>query len=418
MKKLLLLIIALVFMLNLAACSAEAPTENSDGKPPAFTVIERRLKLTKQSKKGESATFSADDFSNLLGENLTYITVSALPDATAGTLIFNGAAVKSGQTLPAGSLEYLKFVPASEAEQVAFTFTCDSQSFKGKELTCEIFFTQGINSPPVAADSVIETVSGITCFGELEITEPDGDDFTVNVITYPRDGFVTVSPDGKISYTPEGDFYGKDTLIYTVTDRFGAVSGQATLEFKVAENESGINFADMQDNPRHLYAYRMCENNTMVYRYENGSYCFDPEKEVTKIEFLVMMMSAAELDADIVAVADSAVTDDGGLSSGLKGYLSAATEKGLIKLENGSFSPKSQITVADAAYMVASALELPGVNTESVTTGTADRTFASIMAAANAGFFESMEPSHILNKEETAEILCRVADYIRENNMG
>ena len=81
MKKLLLLIIALVFMLNLAACSAEAPTENSDGKPPAFTVIERRLKLTKQSKKGESATFSADDFSNLLGENLTYITVSALPDA-------------------------------------------------------------------------------------------------------------------------------------------------------------------------------------------------------------------------------------------------------------------------------------------------------------------------------------------------
>jgi hypothetical protein len=130
-----------------------------------------------------------------------------------------------------------------------------------------------------------------------------------------------------------------------------------------------------------------------------------------------MMMNAAGLDADIAAVADSAISDDDGLSTGLKGYLSAANEQNLIKLNNGAFSPFEKITVADAAYMISSALKLPGSDGGSIEASTQDRTLASILAANKAGFFGSADPSHTLTKQETAEVLCKIIDYIKENNM-
>lgn len=417
MKKAIIIITVLLSLLLVSCSGGSDSIELGGNKPNAFSVLEKQLTLNKQSKKGEAACFTKDDFSNLLGESITYITVTELPENASGTLIFNGAAVTKGQTLSAGLLEYLKYVPNKETTDSSFIFTCDSASFGGIPIRCEMSFTESTNLPPAVTDKSISTVAGITCNDDLEIFEPNGDSYTINVITYPRNGFITVNKDGSITYCPEADFSGRDTLVYTVTDRFGAVSETATLAVNVDKNESGIYFADMKDNSNHLYAHRMCQNNTMVYRCENGEYYFDPEKTVSKIEFLVMMMSVTKQDADIVAVADSAVSDDTGLSSGLKGYLSAASEKGLIKLVDGAFSPKDDITVADAAYMIAAALDLPGMDKESISAGTVDRTFASILAATDAGFFNAAEPSHRLTKQETARLLCRLADYVRDNNM-
>ena len=89
-----------------------------------------------------------------------------------------------------------------------------------------------------------------------------------------------------------------------------------------------------------------------------------------------------------------------------------------IKLDNGSFSPNESITVADAAYMIASVLKLPGVDSESVSSGESDKTFASLLAATNAGIFDTAEPTQTITKSECAEILCRIDDYMTENNMN
>ena len=116
-------------------------------------------------------------------------------------------------------------------------------------------------------------------------------------------------------------------------------------------------------------------------------------------------MNITKQDTDIVAVADSAVADDNGLSSGLKGYLSTASEKGLIKLDNGYFSPNENITVADAAYMITESLGLPIAKSDE-TVAESKNAVSSILAASNAGFFDKAEPSHTLTKAETAKILC------------
>ncbi len=416
MKKPFVFILCILIALSFVACADAPQDEISDGLPPAFSILQKQISLTKHGEKGSSTAFSEEEFKALLGSEFSQITLKALPDEKSGTLIFSGKAVTEGQTVSASSLGFLKFMPSASAELAEFVFTCDGNGFENAEIKCNIVFTDSVNSPPLALDSSIKTVEGIACKSELCINEPDGDGYTVNVITYPRDGFVTVGDDGGIVYYPQEGFSGSDTMVYTVTDRFGAVSDKATLKIQVEENKSGLSFADMQNDMLHLYAHRMCSNDVMVYRFENGSYYFDPEASVSKLEFLVMLMNVTGQDTDIVAVADSVISDDAGLSSGLMGYLSAAAEKGLIRLENGSFSPKDAITVADAAYMIAASLGLPN-RKESENAGTTEENFSAMLAVSEAGFFEILEPEKTITKAQAAELLCKIEDYMLENNM-
>lgn len=417
MKKPFVFILSILLAFSLVACADTQQSEVSDGLPPAFSILQKQTSITKQSEKGDFATFSKNDFDKVLGNRFSQITLKTLPDSQSGTLIFSGKTVYEGQTLAANALEYLKFIPNAGTELASFCFTCDGEGFENTEIKCDIVFTDSLNSPPIALDSKLVTVEGIACKGELCINEPNGDSYTVNVISYPREGFVSVNENGSIVYYPEEGFSGNDSMIYTVTDRFGAISEKATVNIEVTKNESGIKFADMQEDMLHLYAHRMCSNNVMVYRCENGQYYFDPEATVSRVDFLVMLMNVSGQDADIVAVADSVISDDTGLSSGLMGYISAAAEKGIIRLENGSFSPREAITIEDAAYMLASALELPNSRKESESAGATEENFSAMLAASDAGFFDSIEPQKTLNKAETAELLCRIEDYMKANNM-
>lgn len=414
MKRSIMLAAALLLMLCLAACSGKNTETADTSRPPAFSVIQKQIKLNKHCERNESTAFCEEEFEKLLGEKLTYITVTSLPEGK-GTLVYNGAEVIEGQSIPSAMLGYLKFVPAAGCLGASFNFTCDSAGFDKKELSCDIVFADGVNSPPVAENSTLTTVKGIARESMLSITEPNGDDFTINVITYPTDGFISIGADGSVVYSPNEGFSGNDSMVYTVTDRYGAVSEKATLSIRVGENKSGLYFADMQDDLNHIYAHKMCENNTMVYRRENGSYYFEPQKKVSRMEYLVMLMSVSGHDNGITAVADSVASDDGGLSSGLKGYIAAAADKGLITLNDGKFSPEAEITVGEAVCMAANALSLPGAKNPN------DPVHAAVSAAVSAKLIEtvdgSVDISAVMTKADTALLLYRIDDYMTENNM-
>ncbi len=408
MKRLLIILLSIVLAFSLCGCG-KSQSEEALNVPPGLSVIQKQLKMTKHSEKGENAAFTKAEFTDFLGEDMTYITVNDLPEG--GILVCNGAAVLKGQTISADSLGYLKFVPNSDCTVAAFNFSCDSNGYHGNQIRCEMVFSNEADLSPVAGNSVLETVSGISCHGQLDITEPNGDRYTVNIVTYPSDGYVSID-NGALVYTPESGFSGKDKLVYTVTDYFGNVSDQATVDIKVSPNQSGIVFADMQENENHLFAHEMCSDNIMVYRMENGEYYFDPQSSVTKSEFLVMLMCVSGLDKDVTAVADSIITDDNGLSTGIKGYISAAAEQEIIKLDNGKFNPMDAITLSDAAYMVTNALGLP-INVSS-SQGDADN---SISAMISAGLTDITDGTQTLTKEACAKILCGVSYYIEENNI-
>lgn len=421
MKKLFLLFICAALVLTLVSCDGKGEDITKPDRPPAFSVLQKQSKLEKHTEKGSNASFSQSEFLNFLGEELGHITVTALPDSSSGTLIYNGKAVMQGQSIPAEKLEFLKFVPNADCASAEFSFSSDCAGYFGNEFGCVMVFGDGVNSPPAVSDGVIKTVSGISCEGSLNITEPNGDDYTVNVITYPTEGEIKINSLGEVVYTPDEGFSGNDRMVFTVTDRFGAVSPSTVLSIEVGENPNNLCFEDMKDDPNHIYAHRMCASDTMIYRVSDGKYYFDPETVVTKMEFLVMAMNVSKLDAEITAVADSAVKDDTDLSSGMKGYLSAAAEKGLIRLQNGNFSPKSEITVAEASYIICEALDLPMNSADSASADGAEDTFVTVSAAVNAGILslvgDSVDVGKTLTKSETALILCRIEDYMTANNM-
>lgn len=87
------------------------------------------------------------------------------------------------------------------------------------------------NQDPVATDSTATTDEDtpITLPVLDNVTDPDGDPLTVTSAT-ATNGSVTINDDGSITYTPDQDYNGPDTIIYTVSDgRGGSTTGRVEM---------------------------------------------------------------------------------------------------------------------------------------------------------------------------------------------
>jgi large repetitive protein len=102
----------------------------------------------------------------------------------------------------------------------------------GAIVTTIVTFDIG-NQPPVATDDVAQTPSGTTVLVPVLTNDHDGgndtDHLTVTTAASP-DGFVTIMPDGRLSFTPNPGFAGAAVITYTITDGQG---GFATAQVKV-----------------------------------------------------------------------------------------------------------------------------------------------------------------------------------------
>ncbi|WP_203156012.1 tandem-95 repeat protein [Methylobacterium aquaticum] len=92
------------------------------------------------------------------------------------------------------------------------------------------------NPAPSAADDVITTDEDRPV--DIDVTgndhDPDGDPLAVVAGSVTaRHGTVAINPDGSLRYTPDPDFNGADTIVYTITDGNG---GFATASVAVAVN--------------------------------------------------------------------------------------------------------------------------------------------------------------------------------------
>ncbi len=425
MKKIIVLLLCVSLVLVCTACggggSAPPSVQEESNVPPALTLIRDKLSFNKRCPREETCSFSRAEIETALGSSITFLTLSSLPDPSSGTLMFKGMTVMNGQTLPAEGLGYLRFVPSGGgAETAEFCFSCDGKGYEDCNITCNLVFSAGENADPMASNRTLWTVEGIPCTKKLSVYDPDGDFCSLKIITYPSNGYVELKDDGTLVYTPKEGFLGKDTLTYAAVDDFGGRSENAKLTVFVEENLIGSGFSDMEGREDHVNAIRMCQNSVMIYRRENGQYLFEPDRAVSKMDFLVMLMCASGTDGDVLAVADTVADDDGALTAGFKGYLATALSKGIVRLESGKFEPKATVTASDAAYMVSRLLSLPAVSDkevfgeENLPDWAAD-SLCSVMAAGivNAETVGSEE----LTKAEVASLLCAVADYMEENGM-
>ena len=89
--------------------------------------------------------------------------------------------------------------------------------------TAVVFITVNpVNDPPVAVDDTTTTPEDTPV--DIPVlsndSDPDGslDTSSVVIITPPSHGTPTVNPDGSITYNPDTNYYGQDTLTYAVCD--------------------------------------------------------------------------------------------------------------------------------------------------------------------------------------------------------
>ena len=328
---------------------------------PALYVLRGELTMNKCGIAGDNIKFSEEDFQSLYGSTVNFITVTSLPDESEGKLSLNGVQVIEGQTISAASLSYLEFIPASEeVGECSFTFKSRASGWENTDVSCIISLSESENLPPVTSGTTLATVENVPVSGTLDVTDPDGDEWVISIEKYPENGMLEVREDGSVLYTPLDGYTGTDGFVYRATDTRGNSSADATVTVEVGENESGIVFSDMEKDEYLSAALEMSEKEIMTYKLTAGEYTFEPDELVSRVDFVVMLMTALDMTADLERD-DAVFADLDGISAGRRAYLAEAADLGIVPAQGTLFKPLDAITFDEAAEFAAGALKDSGI---------------------------------------------------------
>ncbi len=309
---------------------------------------------------GESVTFSPEWFDNALqGGRVSAITVTRLPDVTAGELMLGYGEVSVGQTIRRENLSYLRFAPMEGASAAAFCFVPQTvEGAAGYEVSCALSLTDGVNCCPESkgARVAVSTHAGLSHGGVLEAEDPEGDALFFEVVRYPENG--TLSLDGATGafvYLPNEGFDGADSFVWRVQDVHGAYGEDATVDVTVHPLVTGYFFADMADNGAHSAALSVTEAGLLSGQTMGGKHYFHPERTLTRAAFVAILLKAAEVE--FPEAESTGYTDDADIPKGMKGAIKYAREQGWLG-EDTVFRPHDAITRAEAATIATRVLGL------------------------------------------------------------
>ncbi len=381
---------------------------------PALNVIAKNNKMIKSGLVSGDIYFSEQDFKKTLGvTSLESVKVAKLPSAAEGTLKLGTLVVTEGQTIKSEYLSVLRFVPADEkvnSATVVFTHN-------GTEVPCTLKFLDGVNYAPVFAEErdYITTYSNVSYYGNVRMSDPEGDKLDLQVVSYPKHGQLTVtdSERGSYKYTPTKNFVGDDEFVMVARDNCGNYSAVSTVNVRVEKND--VFFTDAKGH--------WCEN-AAICLYKQGitdaaklsdSLVFSPEDNVSREEFVVMVMKA--LNVNTLTDSDTSFADNSAIDVRYRPYVATAERLGYV---NGAekdglmyFEPKGAVSKAEAAVIVNNILGYDGDGYVSVfADDSAIPTWAktAVYALTSAGVFNGngdgvIAPSAILDRASAAQMI-------------
>ena len=300
--------------------------------------------------------FSGADFAE--NTDLQGVCITGLPDSQAGTVMLGTRVVRAGDILTAAQLSQLTFQPLRTEQDVEVTVTYlpiyETRVEAATTMTISIRGKK--DQVPVAEDSALETYKNLANSGQLKAYDPEGDALTYTVTRAPKRGEVVLNTDGSYTYTPKKNKVGTDSFVYTVTDKAGNVSREATVTIEVLKPTTKTTYTDTLGQPCRFAAEWMRNTGLFVAETIGPESCFQPEKAVTKGEFVTMLVKSLGISVDADA-SYTGFTND--VPAWLKPYLAAAMRSGLTAGWNGtSFAANEAITGAEAALMIQNALDL------------------------------------------------------------
>ena len=343
-KRLLALVLACFCLWALTG-----PAQASDGGQEAET-------LQPQVDCDSIYCFSGGEF----GENITGVCILQLPDSTIGTVLLGQRVVRSGDILPAHQLSQLTFQPLrTELDtQAQVNYLPIYENRVEREAVMTISIRGKEDKAPVAEDTALETYKNLPNQAKLKASDPEGGSLTFTLVRAPRRGDVTISEDGCFTYTPKKNKIGVDSFTYTATDGAGNVSREATVTIQVLKPADKTFYADTFGQDCRFAAEWLKNKGLFVGETLGTQSCFQPEKAVSRGEFLTMLVQTLKLpvqeDATYTGFSDPC-------PAWLRPYVAAAQRAGLLaNWPNGEvLAPDAAISGREAALMVQNALQLP-----------------------------------------------------------
>ena len=432
MKPLWKILIVCVLTLGCLAAICTLGVSAADEKPtplsPALHVLAASTDMRVATLVGNDYAFSKQDFARAMNlSSPDYITVTKLPDPAQGALYVGSDGVVTGQTLRASELSLLTYEPVSDTVgQGAFGFTVNGSAY---EMTCIVYTLASINASPTTAAipaqaAKLQAYANTSACGVLGGYDPEGDALTFEVVSYPKYGVlcVTDTATGAYTYQPGRDYVGADSFTYVLRDCYGNYSAASTVSISVQTCTLGREFDDLVGKDCMTAALRMSELGLMSGTQKGSLYCFEPEREVSRVDFLVTAMNAVGMTC--APVSNTGFADDGEIPDAMKGYVKTAYEKGYVSATSDKgelyFKPDEIISRGEAAVILSN---LIGYANQKIPTNFTDTvpTFAedAVVSLYSLGILQtpdgSVQATAAITRADLAMWLSKTISLIKGN---
>lgn len=392
-------------------------------------VIASEVKMIKTGLVGQKICFTDGDFKSALVLNdFKSITITEIPSSTEGTLLLSGRRIGKGRVVKRKNLGAMVFIPASDSvSQCSFKFTVDGYA-GGAEIECVMKFTDKVNYAPEAGGDVVgvstvKTQRDISVYGTLDGRDPEGDALEFIVVVYPKKGNITITEkeSGRYCYTPSEGYTGNDKFTYVVRDEYGNYSEPVSVSIKVTDRLCETEYRDMSDRAEYNAAVAMTAMGIMNGRLVGDDLYFEPDKTVSRAEFVAMAMKCAGIRVDST-LTSTYFDDDAEISESLKGYIATAQCIGLINgdFKDGKliFAPNEEITRYEAAKILSGLVGADSSAEESVFATDNDIPVwarAGVYAMCSLGVFDADDSatlSEMVTRADVASYLYKITEII------
>jgi len=299
--------------------------------------------------------FAAEDFSS--DDAITGICITQLPDSGTGTILLGRRVLQPGDILTAQQISQMTFAPLRTEEDASaqISFLPVFADHVAESATMTIGIRGKEDKAPVAEDSAIETYKNLPTTERLKVTDPEGQPMTFTVTRQPRRGTVTIDADGSFTYTPKKNKVGVDSFVYTAADPAGKVSREATVTITILKPTDAAQYTDTIGRECRFAAEWMKHTGIFVGESLAENPCFSPDREVTRGEFVTMLVKALDIPPE--ETLPVSYTDE--IPQWLQPYLAAAVRSGFTAglPDQETFGAYEIITEGEARVMLQNALD-------------------------------------------------------------
>lgn len=248
--------------------------------------------------------------------------------------------------------------------------------------------TEPEEGAPLVQPLEIKTYRGIPYQAQFLGADNEGDEMTFAVVDQPKKGVVSIEG-AAFTYTPNDGASGGDSFTYAATDSQGHVSLPAAVTVTIEKARSGVTYEDMSGHAAAAAAQQLAETGVFTGARIGDHYYFEPDRPVSREEFLALVLETA--GRDVSAVTITGFCDDDAIPTWAKGYAAAGVAEGIVygsaSPEGVAFRGTDAITFNEAATVLDRVLDLGNVDLD---VWYADRETAPSWAAQAVGNMEAV----------------------------